>query len=172
MKKMGIEMYYNSRFQGLSRENNKAVVTISNDEGKKTELSADKLLVAVGFRPNSENLGLENARIELSKSGFIKVNEKRQTTEPKIYAVGDAAGPPFLAHKAFREGKVAAEALAGMPSAFDNRAVPEAVLSDPEIAIVGMDEESARKSGFEIRPESSHFALPGVRSPLTGQTGS
>lgn len=107
MKKMGIEMYYNSRFQGLSKENNRAVVTISNDGGKKTELSADKVLVAVGFRPNGESIGLENTRVELSKTGFIKVNEKQQTTDPKIFAVGDVAGPPFFAHKAFREGKVA-----------------------------------------------------------------
>ncbi len=171
MKKLGMEIFYNSKFQGLTKENNKAVVTIIDDGGKKTELTADKVLVAVGLRPNSENLGLENTKVELSKSGFIKVDEKRQTTDPKIYAVGDVAGPPFLAHKAFREGKVAAEVIAGLPSAFDNRAIPEIILSDPEIAIVGMDEETARKSGFEIKTGKFPFRASGSALTLDRTDG-
>lgn len=165
MKKLGVEIHYNSRFQGLSKENNKAIVTISNNERKKTELAADKVLVAIGLRSNSENIGLENTRAEMSESGFIKVDEKRRTTDPKIYAVGDVAGPPFLTHKAFREGKVAAEVIAGLPSAFDNRAMPETVFSDPEIAAVGLDEETARKSGFDIR--TGKFPFRAMGSALT-----
>lgn len=161
MKKLGIEIYYNTRPQGLQVENNKAVITISDDKGKEIKLKADKILVAVGVKPNTDNMGLENTKVELSGSGFIKVDEKRQTTDPKIYAVGDAAGPPFLAHKALREGKVAAEVIAGMPSAFDNRAIPEAIFSDPEIATVGMDEESARKSGLEIKTGKFPFRASG-----------
>jgi len=151
MKKLGIEIYYNSRPQKLSTENNKAVVTIVDDKGKETQLKADKILAAVGVKPNTGNMGLENTGVELSKSGFIKVDEERKTTYPKIFAVGDVAGPPFISHKAFREGKVAAEVIAGLPSAFDNRAMPQTLFSDPEIATVGLDEESARKSGFEIK---------------------
>lgn len=161
MKKLGIEIYFNSKFQGLSKENTRAVVTISDDIGKKTELTADKVLVAIGLRPNNENIGLENTKVELSESGFIKVNEEQRTTDPKIYAVGDIAGPPFLAHKALRGGKVAAEVIAGMPSAFDNRAMPLTIFSDPEIAVVGLDEESAIKSGFEIKTGKFPFRASG-----------
>ncbi len=161
MKMLGIEVYYNSRPQDLRVENNKAVVTVIDDKGKETKLKTEKVLVAVGVGPNTQNMGLENTRVELNKSGFIEVDEKRRTTDPKIYAVGDAAGPPFVAHKALREGKVAAEVIAGLPSAFDNRAIPLTVFSDPEIAIVGLDEESARKSGFEIRTGKFPFRASG-----------
>ena len=122
-----------------------------NLNSNESELKCDKVLVAVGVSPNNKDIGLENTRIELDESGFIKVDEKRRTTDSKIYAVGDIAGPPFLAAKAFREGKVAAEVIVGLPSAFDNRAIPLTVFSDPEIATVGLDEESSRKGGFEIR---------------------
>jgi len=161
MKKLGIEVYYNSRPMGLRVEKNKAVLTIRDDKGNESELTGDKLFVAVGVSPNNKDIGLENTRVELDESGFIKVNEKRRTTDPKIYAVGDIAGPPFLAHKAFREGKVAAEVIAGLPSAFDNRAIPLTVFSDPEIATVGLDEESSRKCGFEIRTGKFPFRASG-----------
>jgi dihydrolipoamide dehydrogenase len=161
MKKLGIEIYYNSTPQKLDTENNKVVVTIVDDKGKETQLKADKILAAVGVKPNSGNLGLENTGVELDKNGSIKVDEKRHTTYPKIFAVGDVAGPPFIANKAFREGKVAAEVIAGSPSAFDNRAIPLAVFSDPEIATVGLDEESARKSGFEIKTGKFPFHASG-----------
>ncbi len=165
MKKLGMEIYYNTRTQGSHKENNKVTVTIIDDTGKESELKADKVLVAVGVSPNNDKLGLENTKIELTGSGFIKVDEKQRTADPKIYAVGDAAGPPFLAHKAFREGKVAAEVIAGLPSAFDNRAIPQTVFSDPEIATVGLDEESARKGGFEIR--TGKFPFRAMGSALT-----
>jgi len=162
LEKLGIEVYYNSRPESIRKEKDRAIVTISDDKDRKTELKADKIMVAIGVKPNVENLGLENTKVELDKNNCIKVNEKRQTTDPKIYAIGDVAGPPFLAHKAFREGKVAAEVIAGLPSAFDNRAMPEAVFSDPEIATVGMDEETARKAGFEISTGKFPFRASGA----------
>ncbi|MCZ7391862.1 MAG: dihydrolipoyl dehydrogenase [Candidatus Methanoperedens sp.] len=168
MKKLGMEVYYNSKPEGMRMENKGVIVTISDKEGKKTELKADKIMVAVGVKPNSVNLGLENTKAELDKKGFIKVDEKRRTTDPRIYAVGDVAGAPFLAHKAFREGKVAAEVIAGLPSAFDNRAIPETVFSEPEIATVGLDEESARKKGFEIITGRFPFRASGSALTLTG----
>ncbi|NJD52857.1 MAG: dihydrolipoyl dehydrogenase [Candidatus Methanoperedens sp.] len=161
MKKLGMEIYNNSMPQKLDTENNKALITIVDDKGKETQLKADKILAAVGVKPNTGNLGLENTGVELDKNGFIMVDEKRRTTYPKIFAVGDVAGPPYIASKAFREGKVAAEVIAGSPSAFDNRAIPLAVFSDPEIASVGLDEESARKSGFEIKTGKFPFHASG-----------
>jgi dihydrolipoamide dehydrogenase len=161
MKKLGIEIYYNSRPLDLHAEKNKAVLKIVNDEENESELICDKLFVAVGVSPNNKDIGLENTRVELGENGFIKVDEKRRTSDPKIYAVGDIAGPPFLAAKAFREGKVAAEVIAGLPSAFDNRAIPLIVFSDPEIATVGLDEESSRKFSFEIRTGKFPFRASG-----------
>ncbi|VVB90061.1 Dihydrolipoyl dehydrogenase [uncultured archaeon] len=161
MKKLGMEVYYNSSPQGMRKEKDKAIVTIADNTGKKTDLQADKIMVAVGVKPNSENLGLENTKVELDNKGFIKVDDKRRTTDHEIFAVGDVAGAPLLAHKAFREGKVAAEVIAGLPSAFDNRAIPATVFSDPEIATVGLGEESARKAGFEISTGKFPFRASG-----------
>jgi dihydrolipoamide dehydrogenase len=172
MGKLGMEVYYNSKPEGMRKENNKAIITISSeDAGKKTELSADKILVAVGVIPNSERLGLENTKVKIEKNGSIKVDEKRRTTDPKIFAVGDVAGAPFVAHKAFREGKVAAEVIAGLPSAFDNRAIPETAFTDPEIASVGLDEESARESGFETRTGKFPFRASGSALTLNRTDG-
>jgi dihydrolipoamide dehydrogenase len=161
MKMLGIDVYYNSVPKGLRKENNKGAIKISDDKGKETELITEKVLIAVGVGPNTDNIGLENTKIEFGEGGYIKVDEKRRTTDPKIYAVGDVSGPPFLAHKAFREGKVAAEVIAGLPSAFDNRVIPTTVFSDPEIASVGLDEESARKSGLEIKTGKFPFRASG-----------
>ncbi|HEY9205188.1 MAG TPA: dihydrolipoyl dehydrogenase [Candidatus Methanoperedens sp.] len=161
MEKFGIEIYYNSKLEGMRIEKDKAIVTIRDDKENKKELEADKILIAVGVRPSTENLGLENTKVRLDKKGFILVDEKRQTHDPGIYAVGDIAGPPLLAHKAFRDGKVAAEVIAGLPAAFDNRAIPQTVFSDPEIATVGFDEESAGKGGFEIKTAKFPFRASG-----------
>ena len=108
-------------------------------------LEASQVLVAVGRKPNTENVGLENTKIRANAQGFIEVDEARRTVEPNIYAIGDITPGPMLAHKASREGKVAAEVLAGDPSAFDNRAIPAVVFTDPEIAWTGITEEEAKK---------------------------
>ncbi len=172
VEKLGIEVYYNSKPEGMRKENGKAIVTISSEGAeKKTELSADKILIAIGVTPNSSSLGLENTKVELEKDASIKVDEKRRTMDSKIFAVGDVAGAPFVAHKAFREGKVAAEVIAGLPSAFDNRAIPETAFTDPEIASVGLDEESARESGFEIRTGKFPFRASGSALTLDRTDG-
>ncbi|MBI2184189.1 MAG: dihydrolipoyl dehydrogenase [Thaumarchaeota archaeon] len=106
----------------------------------------DKVLVAVGRKPNTSGLGLENIGVELDQRGFIKVDEQMRTTANGIYAIGDVAGPPFLAHKASREGIVAAEVICDLPSAMDNRAMPSAVFTDPEVATVGLTEEEAKRT--------------------------
>lgn len=149
MKQLGIEIYLNSRLEAVHKKDGKGIVMVRRDE-QTIQLTADKILVAIGVKPNSNNLGLENTRVELNDKGFIKVDQKQRTTDPKIYAVGDITGAPFLAHKAFREAKVAAEVIAGLPSAFDNRAIPLVIFSDPEIASTGMDEKTAKQKGFEV----------------------
>ena len=117
--------------------------------GKEEVIACDKVLVSVGFRPGSEGLGLEKAGVRTGPKGFVEVNERMQTSNPSIYCVGDLAGPPLLAHKASKEGEIAAEVIAGKKSVRDWIAMPAAVFTDPEIAAVGLSEEEAAKQGYQ-----------------------
>lgn len=100
-------------------------------------LDAEVIVVAVGLSPYTQNLGLENTKVQLDEKGFVKVNSQMKTTDPNILAVGDVIGEPLLAHKAMRQGIVAAEVAAGQNSGFDNLVIPAVIFSDPEIAIAG-----------------------------------
>src|SRR5262249_4977241 len=112
-----------------------------------------RVLVAVGRRPNSSDLGLDKAGVQQDERGFIKVDEHRRTTSEKIFAIGDVAGEPMLAHKATYEGKIAVEVILGEPAVFDAQAIPAVVFTDPEIAWCGLTETEAKKQGREIRRE-------------------
>lgn len=103
----------------------------------------DKVLVSVGRVPNSKNLGLDNTNVSLTERGFIKIDNARQTTEPGIYAIGDVAGDPGLAHKATHEGTTAVHAILGESSAFQPACIPAVVFTDPEVAWVGLTETEA-----------------------------
>lgn len=119
--------------------------------GDKKEELYDRVLVAVGRVPNSENLGLENTQVRLDDKGFIQVNEKQQTADPAIYAIGDIAGGVLLAHKATREGRIAAEVIAGEEGAFTEVTIPAVVFTDPEIAWCGLTEAEAKAKGLEVQ---------------------
>lgn len=118
-------------------------------EGKDVpdSVTFDKVLVAVGRRPNSESIGLENTKVKIDDHGFVEINDRCQTDDKRIYAIGDVSGQPMLAHRATRQGHVAAEVIAGMPSAYDNRACPAVVFTEPEIAWCGLTETEAKSSG-------------------------
>ncbi len=111
----------------------------------------DRVLISVGRRPNSGDLGLENTRVLLDEKGFVKVKPNRQTDDPSIYAIGDVAGEPMLAHKAMREAKVVAEVVAGKKTTFDPAAIPAVVFTDPEIAWCGLTETEAKAKGIPIK---------------------
>jgi len=111
----------------------------------------DRVLVAVGRQPNTEDLGLDEAGVETDDQGFIRVDAQRRTTLDQIYAIGDAAGGMQLAHEAMHEGRVAAEVIAGQPAAFDARAIPAVVYTDPQIAWCGLTEQAAAQQGREVR---------------------
>jgi dihydrolipoamide dehydrogenase len=125
-------------------------VTLSN--GNKETLHAEKLLVAVGRKPNTENVGIENTKIELDR-GFVKVNQWQQTGEPGVYAIGDiVAGTPQLAHVATREGMVAVAHMAGKPAVPINRnRIPGATYTEPGIGSVGLTEAQARAAGYRVK---------------------
>jgi dihydrolipoamide dehydrogenase len=128
----------------------KISVTLSN--GKKEEILAEKLLVAVGRKPNTDNVGIENTKIELDR-GFVKVNEWQQTGEPGVYAIGDiVAGTPQLAHVATREGMVAVAHMAGKPATPINRnRIPSATYTEPGIGSVGLTEAQARAQDHKVK---------------------
>ena len=110
----------------------------------------DQVLVAIGRRPNTDGIGLENTKVAVNERGFIVTDEECRTAEPNIFAIGDAAEGPMLAHKASREGKVAAEAIHGGEVAFDNRAIPAVVFTDPEIAWTGLTEREAKEQDITV----------------------
>jgi len=128
----------------------KISVTLSN--GKKEDLAAEKLLVAVGRKPNTEKIGIENTKIELDR-GFVKVNQWQQTAEPGIYAIGDiVAGTPQLAHVAAREGMVAVAHMTGKHAVPINRnRIPGATYTEPGIGSVGLTEAQARAQGYKVK---------------------
>ena len=108
-------------------------VTIEGKSGKSKE-TYDKVLIAVGRKPNIELLKLDNTDISLDEKGFIDVDVYQRTSVKNIFAIGDIIGNPMLAHKATHEGKVAAEVASGVPSAMDARAIPSVIYTDPEVA--------------------------------------
>ncbi|HVM44747.1 MAG TPA: dihydrolipoyl dehydrogenase [Candidatus Thermoplasmatota archaeon] len=144
-KKDGIQVFTKARAKGFDG----ASVAIEVD-GKEEKLPADKVLVSVGRRPNTDGLGLEKAGVKLGEKGYLEVNDKGQTNVPHIYAIGDIVPGPALAHKASKEGLVAAAHIAGdKGAALDYKALPWAIFVDPEVATVGLTEEQARAKGHE-----------------------
>jgi dihydrolipoamide dehydrogenase len=125
-------------------------VTLETKDGASETVTVDKLLVAVGRRPNGAGLGLEGIGVTVDERGFVPVNDHLQTNVPHVYAIGDVARAPLLAHKAMKEGLVAAEHAAGQPSAYDTL-VPNVIYTSPELASVGMTEAEAKAAGFEVR---------------------
>jgi dihydrolipoamide dehydrogenase len=131
--------------------------------------SFDRVLVAVGRRPRTEGLGLETTRAAPDARGYIAVDERCRTVDPHLYAVGDVTGEPMLAHRAMRQGHVAAEAIAGRPAAFDNAAIPAVVFTDPEVAWCGLTEAEARRTGQAVEVASFAWAASG-RAATLGRT--
>jgi dihydrolipoamide dehydrogenase len=121
----------------------------------------DRVLVSVGRKPNSEIAGLEKTQVKVGARGFIEVNKQLQTADPSIYAIGDVAGEPMLAHKAMHEGRTAAEAIAGHKVAFEPAAIPAVVFTDPEVAWCGLTETQAEKENREIKVAKLPWAASG-----------
>jgi len=140
-------------------------------EGRGTE-GFDRVLVAVGRRAQSDGIGLEVTRARLTERGrFVQVDERGRTEDPRIYAVGDVTGEPMLAHRAMRQGKVAAEALAGRPAAFDNVAIPSVVFTDPEIAWCGLSEAQAKGQGLTVKVAKFQWAASGRAATIGRSDG-
>lgn len=148
LEKLGIAYHTQSKAQSLERTDDGATVTVETPEGE-TTLEADKVLLSIGRRPNTAEIGLEDAKVETTDQGFIKVDHAQRTSNDKIYAIGDVAGQPMLAHKASHEGLVAAAHIAGEPAASDWLTVPAVIFTDPEIAYAGLTEAEASEHGYD-----------------------
>jgi len=154
----------NTKVAGLKETKAGVTATLENKKGT-TEEKFDRVLIAVGRRPNTENLGLENTNIELDAKGFVPVDGQRRTAETNIFAIGDVAGEPMLAHKAYAEAAVAAAAAAGRKAQYDPRAIPAVVFTDPEIAWCGLTETEAREQ--KIKVKTAKLPWRGVGRTLT-----
>jgi dihydrolipoamide dehydrogenase len=145
LKKQGLEIRLNTRVSGAKVQKNNVRITLE-DKDKKETLSCDRLLVSVGRRPLTQNLGLEDVGIETdAKSGHVLVNETYRTNVPTIYAIGDLIPGPMLAHKASAEGIAAVECIAGLPGEVNYDAIPSVVYTWPEVASVGLTEEQVKE---------------------------
>jgi len=144
-------------------------VTFEGKDGKVSSKEYEKVLIAIGRRPNSDDLGLENTKVTVNKQGFIEVNAQRLTSDPSIYAIGDITGNPMLAHKASHEGITAAESIAGHKAAFEPNAIPAVVFTDPEIAWCGITETQAKEENRTIKVAKFPWGASG-RALTLGRT--
>lgn len=140
-------------------------------EGVPPELTFDRVLISIGRRPNSKGFGLETTGVAVDEKGFIKVDRQRKTNVPHIYAIGDIAGEPMLAHKATREAKVAVEAMLGGPAEFDNIAIPAVVFTDPEVAWCGLTEPEAIAKKIDVKVVKFSWAASGRAITLARSEG-
>jgi dihydrolipoamide dehydrogenase len=143
--------------------------TLELPDGKSTEQVFERVLVAVGRRPNSRDIGLDKTGVLVDERGFIKVDGQRRTNVQHLFAIGDVAGEPMLAHKATYEARVVVEVLAGEPSVYDARAVPAVVFTDPEIAWTGLTETEANRQGKTVKVLKFPWAWSG-RALTLGRT--
>jgi dihydrolipoamide dehydrogenase len=131
----------------------------------------DRVLVATGRRPNSDNIGLDSTAVKIDGRGFIEVDHQRRTAEPAIFAIGDVVGEPMLAHKATHEARVAVEAMAGEPVAWEPAAIPAVVYTDPELGWSGLSESEARTRGIEIQTVRFPWTASGRATTVGGRPG-
>ena len=159
-----------TKVEKLEARKDGIAVSFTGQSGNTTEVF-DRVLVAVGRRPNSEQLGLEQTKVAISPQGFVQVDHQRRTAEPTIFAIGDVAGEPMLAHKATHEGLIAARVISGRQAAFDVAAIPAVVFTDPEIAWCGLTEEAAKASGQAVTVARFPWAASGRATTLGRNDG-
>ena len=161
MEKLGMKIRTKTSVKGCKAAGKGVDVSIQPEGGAEKTENFDVVLVTVGRIPNSDSLGLDKAGLKPDAKGFLTVDGQRRTGVPHIYAIGDIAGQPLLAHKGSKEGMIAAEAIAGRKTTFDVVAIPAVVFTDPEIATVGLTEVEARAKGLTPQVGVFPFAANG-----------
>ncbi|MBN1958483.1 MAG: dihydrolipoyl dehydrogenase [Desulfuromonadales bacterium] len=145
------EILLKTKVIDLKEQKNGVAVTLEDKKGAQSKNRFDKVLISIGRRPNTENLGLENTAVKINDKGFVVVDGQQRSAEEHIFAIGDIAGEPMLAHKAYAEANVAAEVAAGRKAVFDPRAIPAVVFTDPEVAWCGLTETEAREQKIKVK---------------------
>jgi dihydrolipoamide dehydrogenase len=175
MKQYGITVHTGAKALGIKEKDslkaNKLNLEIELKDKTKQTLSADVILVSVGRKPNSDNMGLEKIGIKMDPRGNILTNNQSLTNIPHIYAIGDVAGAPQLAHRATMDGSLAAQHIAGENAFKDYKTVPWAVFCDPEIAVAGLTEKEAVEKGFKVKVGRFPFAASGKALAMNDTDG-
>ncbi|KMY53486.1 dihydrolipoamide dehydrogenase [Bacillus sp. FJAT-27231] len=170
LKKKGVKIVTKAMAKAAEETENGVTVTYEVD-GKEEKVEADYVLVTVGRKPNTQELGLEQAGVKITDRGLIEIDKQCRTSVSNIYAIGDIVQGPPLAHKASYEGKVAAEAIAGERSEIDYMAIPAVCFTEPELAVVGYTEAEAKEEGIEVIAAKFPFAANGRALALNSTDG-
>jgi dihydrolipoyl dehydrogenase len=161
LERLGVHVRVGTRAIQLRKDASGVVMIVEGGAGRE-ELTAERLFVTVGKRPRTQDLGLDDAGVSFDrKTGFVTVDDQLRTNQAHIFAVGDAARPPMLAHKSYREGVVAAEAAVGLPTRFQFQAMPSVVFTTPELATVGYSKVEAEARGMVAREARFPFLALG-----------
>jgi dihydrolipoamide dehydrogenase len=160
-----------SKVVELKETGNVVTVKIQSQDGSISEYIYDYVLMSIGRRPETKGLGLENTKVKVNQKGWIEVNKQLQTNDPNIYAIGDIAGEPMLAHKASHEGRTAVEHIAGHKTAFEPLAIPAVVFTDPEIAWAGLTDTQAREKNIKYVAAKFPWAASGRATTLGRSDG-
>ncbi|MGE6299544.1 dihydrolipoyl dehydrogenase, partial [Guptibacillus hwajinpoensis] len=169
-KKGNVEIITQALAQGVEETEDGVTVT-AEIKGETKTFDADYVLVTVGRKPNTNEIGLEELGVEMTDKGLVKIDKQCRTNFDNIYAIGDIVEGPALAHKASYEGKVAAEAISGENSVIDYLAIPAVVFSDPELASVGYTEQEAKDQGFDVKASKFPFGANGRALSLNDSEG-
>lgn len=171
LEKMFKAIYLSTKVLNLTEKKDGIAVTLQSADGRQRKETFDKVLVSIGRKPNSSGLGLNHTNVHVNAKGFVEVDEQRRTSDPAIFAIGDIAGEPMLAHKASHEGRVAAEVIAGHRAAFEPAAIPAVVFTDPEVAWCGLTEQQAQRENRPVRVARFPWTASGRASTLNRNDG-
>jgi dihydrolipoamide dehydrogenase len=165
------ETFTGTKTTKIDKKGDKVTVSFENKKGDSFERTYDKILVSVGQKPNSKNLGLENTKVETDEKGYIKIDKQQRTNDEHIFAIGDISGGPLLAHKASYEGRVAAEVISGKKAFADAKTIPAVAYTSPEIATAGLTETEANNNDIEYKVVKFPWAASGRAVAMNEKRG-
>ncbi len=165
------DLFFETKVDNIEKKGKTLKVNFKNKDKKDFSKQYNKVLVAVGQKPNTENIGLAKTSVETDEKGFIKIDEQHRTSAGHIFAIGDVAGPPLLAHKASYEGGIAAEVIAGENVVNDARAIPAVIYTEPEIATCGLNETEAKEQNLNFKKVKFPWAASGRAAAMNEKRG-
>lgn len=165
------KVYTKTKVTGMTEKKNGIEVALEGESVDKEKQTFEKVLVSIGRKPNSQNLGLEKTKVVVNQRGFVEVDVQRRTAESNIFAIGDITGDPMLAHKASHEGRVAVEVIGGHKVGFEPNAIPAVIFTDPELAWCGLTEEEAKSQGIDYEVAKFPWGASGRATTLDRSDG-